>query len=269
MHELQRSYSISCTYQDHGLQKAGQGDLVCGVRCKDQRMLEDHVQRSHTKEGIAAKFKSEAKLAAFFDSKGIAYDRDYINRIRFADCDGLVSATSKGVSARPDFHLTEYSAKLGAQVLIGNDEYCHRNYNCDAQRMLRIAEALIRRTDVPVVYLRFNPHYYTYDGVTFDQKLSDAHGLLLRVINSITKTDLLPGLNTFFLNYDTVGGELKFFVDAKLAEGDAYTGTYLSQLEGTVRGVYCSATNIDSSTSTSSSSSTSSSTSSGVVFARC
>ena len=235
---------------------------------KNSRMLDDHIQRCHTKAGIAAKFKSEAQLAAFFDSKGIAYDQDYVNRIRFADCDGLVSATSKDVSARPDFHLTEYSAKLGAQVLIGNDEYSHRNYNCDAQRMLRIAEALIRRTDVPVVYLRFNPHYYTYDGVTFDQKLREGHALLLRVINSITKTDLLPGLNTFFLNYDTVGGELKFFVDAKLAEGDAYIGTYLSQLEGTVRAVYCSATNIDS-TSSSTSSSSNSSSSSGVVFARC
>ena len=242
LHELQWSYKIVCKFQDNGLQLAGVGDLACGRRLKDQRMLDDHIQRCHTREGIAKKFESESKLANFFDQNGVAYDRDHVNRIDFRHCDGLLDSKTDSddrVVARPDFHLPEFSARLKAWVLVCNDEFAHRSYKCEAGRLFKIAEALVRTADLPVLFVRFNPHAYRVGDTWYDLPLDRIHERLLIVLRSLTPSDLNSGMNTIFLNYDrSADGRLNLFSDVELVEGDAYGETYLSEIEKTV--VVCS-----------------------------
>ncbi len=53
-----------------------------------------------TTEGIGAKLESETKLAEFFDAMQIQYDRDWVNRISFKQCQAIKGKQS---SPRSDF----------------------------------------------------------------------------------------------------------------------------------------------------------------------
>jgi len=57
------------------------------------------------------------------------------------------------------------------------------------------------------LYVRFNPHYYTKEGVLYDQPLPDAHAKLLKIIRDLQPSDLNPGLNLIYVNYDQVAPE--------------------------------------------------------------
>ncbi len=204
--------------QDCGTQIAQQGDIRCTIRCKTQRDLDYHIQRHHTDEGIAAKFKSEQQLADFFTTKGIGYDRDWLNFINFKHCSGIEGARS---SARPDFYLHAKSAELECVFLVCNDEFAHRQTKCEFQRIFNITQALQQTPEfenVPIVFVRFNPHFFHIDKKFFDIKLETAHLQLLETIKSLNKTHIQPGVNLVFVNYDKTQNTLDIFQDAQ--EGD-------------------------------------------------
>ena len=220
MHEEQKKYQFVCEMQDGGLQKASEKDIQCTIRCKTQRDLEYHIQRHHTQEGIAKKFHSETKLAEFFDSKGIRYERDWMNFLSFKNCKNIEGGKQ---SARPDFYLLGKTAELGCIFLVGNDEFAHRQTKCEFQRMYNITQALQDADgfkDIPIVYVRFNPHFYRVDGKFYDLPLDKAHQILLEKINSIQKKDIKPGMNLMYINYDMQDGKLCIFEDG---EDDDYS----------------------------------------------
>jgi len=233
------SYKIECPFQDNGLQKAKKGDLKCAAKMKDQRMLDDHIQRCHTREGIAKKFDSEHKLAIFLDRNDVSYDRDTANRINFSACKGLLESKSNEqgddmrISAKPDFHLLEYSSLLKAFLMLGNDEFAHRSYKCESERLFKITEALTRLNPIPIIFIRFNPHAYYVDDICYDPPLERSHEQLLNIIKSLDRSTISEGLNTIWFNYDTIGGRLKIFMDAELQEGERYQSTYIAHLEET------------------------------------
>ena len=205
-HERQQSFQFPCRMQDGGTQLWAQGNLVCSIRCKNERDMEYHVERNHTVEGIGKKLHSETKLAEFFTAKDVPFDRDWTNRITFNGCKNIEGGHS---SARPDFFLPAESARLGALVLVGNDEFAHRQYACDFQRVFNITQALEQHPDfkgVPLLYLRFNPHHYWRDAVCFSQPLHVGHELLLSTLRSIT--EVRPGVNLVYVQYDRTEGVL-------------------------------------------------------------
>jgi len=217
-HEEQKSYQFACTLQDGGMQPAQDGDVKCTIRCKTGRDLDYHIQRHHTPQGIAAKFKSEQQLADFFTSQQISYDRDWLNFLTFKLCSGIEGGKS---SARPDFYLHAKSAELGCVFLVCNDEFAHRQTKCEFQRVFNITHALQQTTefkDLPVVFVRFNPHFFRVDGKLFDLPIDKAHLQLLNKINSIQKQHLQKGVNIVFVNYDK---HENIFNDAE--EGDYAT----------------------------------------------
>ena len=123
--------------------------------------MEYHIQRSHTLNGLGKKLQSETRLAEFFASKDQDYDRDWVNRISFQHCQNIEGGK---FSARPDFYLPSQCVRLNAIVLVGNDEFAHRQRACEFQRVFNIAQALQQTAefkDQPILYLRFNPHYFT------------------------------------------------------------------------------------------------------------
>jgi uncharacterized Zn-finger protein len=215
-------YTVLCPMVDSSTDTyiANTQTIKCTIRCPTQLALQYHIQRNHTADGIAKKFHSENKLALFFQSKNIAFDRDWTNFIRFTNCKNMEGSRT---SARPDFYLTSISANLGCVFLVGNDEFSHRVYPCDFQRVYNIANALDQDKhfkDVPLVYVRFNPHFFKIDNTYYDPKLEVAHEFLLKTIMSIKKEDVKLGVNLIYVNYDVEKGKLCVFDDAKKEEND-------------------------------------------------
>jgi hypothetical protein len=200
-----------CEYQSYSTAK--EGPLACSLRFKNAHTLHYHVQAAHTEDGLRKRLKSENLMAAFFDERKIPYDRDFQNVVAHNSCANLRKYFN-GTHSRPDFHLFQMQAQASAVVLVGNDEFAHRRYACEADRMIKIASALgacAEFANVPVVYVRFNPHFYEVDGVLFDPPLETRYAQLEQVLESV-RTRTLPlknatGLNVVYMYYPQAGGE--------------------------------------------------------------
>jgi len=209
LHETQKSYQFECKMQDHGTQLCSEGDIKCSIRTKSQFHMDMQIERNHTLEGIGKKLQSESKLEEFFKSKKIPATRDWENVINFKYCKNIEVGPG---SARPDFYLLAESVRLSAIVLVGNDEFGHRRYPCDFKRVFNICSALEQNPDsrgLPILYIRFNPHFYTRDGVYFSHDLETAHEILLSTLQNITS--LKPRVNLVYIHYDQTNGELDIF----------------------------------------------------------
>ena len=206
-HEVAKSWMFVCTFAEGKIHtEDGSSDgILCGVRCRTQWILDYHVQASHTDEGLRSKYKSEAKLAAFLDSKGCHYDRDRVNHVSLM-CKPELNLT--GSRCFPDFFLLWLSAMLKANVILGNDENGHRRYPCDLRRTLEMATAISAASDnygMKLLYVRFNPHFYTVDGVVRDRPLAALHEEMWKVLEGLTAESLIHnGLNLIYINYDQI-----------------------------------------------------------------
>ncbi len=226
MHERQSHFKYACEMQDYGFQKCSKSDVCCTVRCATLRHMDYHIQRNHTQEGISAKFESETKLAAFLALNEISFDRDWLNIIQFSNCKNIEGRKS---CARPDFYLHAKSAQLKAIVIICNDEFAHRQYKCDFQRIWNIVHALqqtIDFKDVPIIFIRLNPHFYTIGGKFFDPPLTHVHQKLLQTIQCLSETDIKHGVNLIYINYSQLlTGELCIF-EEDASEPNDYAKLY-------------------------------------------
>jgi hypothetical protein len=199
--------------QDFGTQ-GYQGDgIKCAIRTKTLLDMEYHIQRNHTTEGLGKKLQSETRLAKFFEQHKLDFDRDWTNRIDFKSCKRI---EGNACSARPDFFLPSVSANLNAVVLVGNDEFAHRQYACDLQRVHNIANALDQHSDfrgLPILYIRFNPHYFKVGSTFYDPPLQQSHQKLLQLIEALSHQDVVnKGVNLIYMNYDlTEDGKLCLF----------------------------------------------------------
>lgn len=212
--------------------RPGEGTLTCDYRFADQRALDYHIQAHHTTAGLAQKLRSETQLARCLDRAGIAYTRDWQNRLRYADCPAMARIAARdgstAGSSRPDFHLLALSARLGAIVLLGNDEFEHRRYKCDLKRCYEIATCVgthPAQLALPILYVRFNPHWWTVDGVHHDLPLDELHARLLRWLAAlpalVARRPLVSGMNLAYLNYSRTDGVLDLFAES---EGGTYAG---------------------------------------------
>ncbi len=185
------------------------------------KQMDYHIARNHTLDGIGAKFESETKLASFLTLNEISFDRDWINFITFLNCKNI---EGKKMFARPDFYLHAKSIELNAIVFVGNDEFQHRQYKCDFQRLWNIVHALqqnLEFKDTPIVYIRMNPHFYQIGEKYFDPPLTQVHEKLLHTLNSLTKRDIKHHVNLIYINYSRLAnGELCVFLKDKTEPND-------------------------------------------------
>jgi uncharacterized Zn-finger protein len=205
-HEESKKWTFVCLYADGKVytEEGSCEGLECGIRCKTQLQLDYHIQSSHTEEGFRKKMKSETKLAEFFDSKGCVYDRDRVNFVSLT-CKPEMKLT--GLRCYPDFYLLGLSAELGAHVIVGLDEHGHRQYACDLRRTLMLTAAIGASStkSLPIVYVRFNPHYYHVDGVLRDRPLDIVFEELWKVLCGLTRASLTTtGLHLIYINYDQI-----------------------------------------------------------------
>ena len=214
-HIEQQSWPIECHMIDFGLQEAKEGDLRCSRRFKDQRSYEYHIQASHTQEGLGKRLKSESRMATLFEANGIPFDRDWGNRVVHKNCD-FVKHNFGGTSTRPDFQILSAKNMI---LLIGNDEFAHRRNGCDLDRTLKITTALSAGSvgNLPIVYIRFNPHYYTKADIFYDPHLDVRHNALIGIIDELLNGTMqinVEGLSLIYMYYDTdENGRLSIFAE--------------------------------------------------------
>ncbi len=194
-------------YASFATTKAATGDLACTTRCQRGDQLERHVQMCHTNEGIAKRLRTEQQMADLFTKACVPFDRDAKNIVRHSSCESI-KRYFRGHHSRPDFHLYSLQASASALVLVGNDEFAHRRYDCEFDRMLKIYSAIAATSEfhnVPMFYIRFNPHHYEIDGVLHDPPLVERQKKLLELIAGIDKGEITPhtpGLNVIYMFYD-------------------------------------------------------------------
>ena len=204
-HEESKTWKFACKYVDGGLAVTSDDDgMKCTIKCKTEIGLAYHTQAAHTTEGMTKKMQSEQKLADFLRTKDCAYSRDRENFVSHICAPEL---QLNGLRSYPDFFMPEISAALGAKVIVGNDEMLHRTYPCDLRRMLDLNTSLAASDkdaddQVPVLYIRFNPHFYYKDSCLYDRPLATLHEELWKILTTITSSALQPGLNLIYVNYN-------------------------------------------------------------------
>ena len=210
-HERSALWTIVCPFDSYAMTK-GEG-LACGKKFEHGRALDYHIQAAHTVDGLRKRLKSELRMADWLDSMEIKYDRDYANMVHHSRCPGLKDIFT-GKYSRPDFHLYDLQV-LQMLVLLGNDENSHRRYSCEADRMMKITAAIGACKEfhnVPILYIRFNPHFYEVDGKMFDPPLETRYAELARVINRIAAGEFVlrnpTGLNVVYMYYPKENGEM-------------------------------------------------------------
>lgn len=242
-HELKRDWEFVCPYEEFTIavssdvavpvaSPSSRRGVLCAVRCKTRVNLDYHVQAAHSRDGLEKRMLSESKLAAFFDSQDVPYFRDQDNALSHHECDAAGSQPLVDLTrfrSRPDFYLYARSAVIGALVIVENDEHQHRSSHCkDMQRMQAIAATLGLQTpqfrDMPIVFVRFNPHHYTRDGVLFDPSLESRHAALLSLVSSELPSPAPAGLSLVYMYYDCTTNpqselELDCYSAANAADG--------------------------------------------------
>lgn len=215
VHETNYRWTHVCTFADFSTEKAHDGNFPCARRFPSSYSLDAHIQKCHTEQGLLKRLQSEQQLANFLDKVGIIYRRDYQNVIHFGHCPQL---ELPGRNCRPDFYLTDLSVRLNTIVLLGNDEYAHRSYptECEFARMLKITAALFANPEMSsrLIYIRFNPHFYTINGVLFDPPLTERYKRLKTLLDNLDEENS-ASLLVIYMFYDTTYGELDIFKDVE------------------------------------------------------
>jgi hypothetical protein len=145
-------------------------------------------------------------MARFFESREIAYERHEANRVVFGKCIDKFQAEDGRSFSLPDFFLPAYSAMLLALVIVCNDEFSHRRYVCEFQRIYNTVNALCARENeaaTRILFVRVNPHFHHVGTKMFDVPLIQTHEKLLFLLNRLRPEDLLPGVSLAYIGYDT------------------------------------------------------------------
>ena len=234
LHSERKSYAHVCTFDDYSTDATGR--IPCDRRFRRLCDLEYHIQSSHTVDGLRSRLFSENSLAEWLSTEGLPFDRNFENIVSHSSCPKL-AATFTGRYSRPDFHLFLMQQQCRTVVLVGNDEFAHRRYACDAERMVKIASAIASCPefhDIPIVYIRFNPHYYKVGGRLYDPPLHVRYSALKSVLDAVqNRTFPLrhpTGLNVVFLFYDieSPGSKVPLHLVADNADGDTFASVIVS-----------------------------------------
>jgi hypothetical protein len=193
--------------QDFGTERhdpANTTSLACHIRCRTPHDLEYHLQRNHTAEGLGRKLHSETQMARFFEQHNIAYERDTANRVDFRSCPTIQVEGGRSYS-RPDFFLPEYSTRLHALVIVCNDEFAHRRYTCEFQRIFNTVNALCARDNqagTRVLFIRVNPHFHHVGTKMYDMPLAETHAQVRSLLERLQPSDLFEGVSLAYIGYD-------------------------------------------------------------------
>ena len=169
-------------------------------------------------------------MAQMFDRHAIPYERDHANRVDFGRACAHVTFDGNQFHSRPDFWLPTYSARLGATVIVCNDEFAHRRYRCEFQRLFNTVNALCAQpgqADARFLFVWVNPHFHYIGSVLFDVSLHETHRRLLALLDRLRREDLKIGVSLAFIGYDQdAEGALQLFQDSDTTDTPSYAQMY-------------------------------------------
>jgi KRAB domain-containing zinc finger protein len=162
----------------------------CGVSYISKSGLLSHFKSIHTLEGQQRKKKEEERIANAFLKAKIDYKREH--HITFK----CINQTCAYI----DFFLLIN----GCLVFVEVDEEQHDGYgvSCDIKRMADIRTSYtIEGCELPILFIRYNPHHFTVDGTTVKVGRSYREQVLVNYIKNITNLKLQP-LSIQYMYYD-------------------------------------------------------------------
>lgn len=174
----------------------------CDAAFRQGAHLKAHVHYYHTEKGQQERKLEESAVAKALDEAGLDYTGEHLVQFR-------CMADVEGRNARVDFVLIQN----GVVILLEVDEYQHESYSmvCETSRMVKIHEALILGgNELPVVFLRFNPHAFKVDGKTKKTTKKTRYAKLIDSIKNLNAAKV-PPFSTQYLYYNcnTVNNKLR------------------------------------------------------------
>ena len=153
-------------------------------------------KRIHSPDGEARQKIQEQRVANALKNAGIEFKREH--RVDFS-CIG----DSDNSYARIDFVII----RNGHVIFLEVDEHQHKfgygSISCDMRRMSTIVESLcLEGNDLPVIFIRYNPHSYTVDGISVSRLKRDRESMLIDILNK-SSTYVNKPLSIMYMFYDT------------------------------------------------------------------
>jgi hypothetical protein len=174
---------------------------TCDFVANQGHHLKSHIASWHTEEGQQKRKISEETVAKLLTKHDIDYKRE--SRVELAMC-------NNGTYARIDFiHI-----RNGVLFAIENDEDQHKEYPvmCEISRMLNVHSTwMTSGNTLPVVWIRFNPDGFKFDGKSIYTRLAKKHRIanVVKLIEKLSSTskEALPEMQIWYCYYTMTAGK--------------------------------------------------------------
>lgn len=181
----------------------------CGAKFTQPHTLKNHA-RLHSPEGQARQKKEELKVDRYLKS---TFGDNFFVREHFVDYKCVTGTTG---FARIDF-LVPYigTGATKGHLFLEVDEHQHEWYpqSCETARMANVTSSLwVGGNTAPIVWLRYNPHGFSVDGVTRRTSSKKRLDTLGKYIKSLS-FDGAPDVRVVYMFYDTAAGRPVIFDD--------------------------------------------------------
>ncbi len=163
---------------------------MCDYAARAKHNLQSHHRPCHSEEAQRRQKKEEERIARCLTAHGIPFKREHQIQLTCLD----------STFARVDFVIDI----KGGIIFLEVDEGQHEHYGvaCDIKRMLDIHGALdCEGNSLPLLFIRYNPHAFSVDGVTSKVSSKDRQDRLVGIIRDWVAP--VPGsLQIQYMYYD-------------------------------------------------------------------
>jgi hypothetical protein len=158
----------------------------------------------HSPEGQMRHKREEQRIAALLDRAGINYKREH--HVDFS-CVHDEAASRTRNFARVDFLIMFESTVVMLEVDEGQHRFGDYSVSCDMARMARIVESLaLGGNDLPILFVRYNPHAFTVDSKQGRVHRRARDGALIEQVREAARVTGASGssFRILYMYYDTV-----------------------------------------------------------------
>lgn len=133
-----------------------------------------HTKTIHTERGRQRQKKREEQVARFLTAAGIPFERET-----------SVSFCGEVEKKRASVDFVLYFDDRVVCLEVDEGQHNHYDVSCDAGRMLNIAAEHVKRSPLPLHFVRFNPESYKVNGEALPKRtLQNKHFAMLRATNA-------------------------------------------------------------------------------------
>jgi hypothetical protein len=172
--------------------------------------LARHKKSIHSPEGQARQKKEEAKVERFLRSE---FGAEFFVREHHVDYRCVAGGAG---FARIDFLIPSIgTGSVKGHVFLEVDEQQHEWYpqSCETARMANVTSSLrVGGNTAPIVWVRYNPHGFSVDGVSRRTTTMERLGALAEFIRALSFDDA-QAVRVVYMFYDVTSGRPKILDD--------------------------------------------------------